>query len=323
MTPRSTPLVLRAPLTLRLPDTDQMADHVHRGIRAAQLGIAVNAALAAIKLVAGILGNTYALVADAVESMADIFGSLIVWGGLHVASQPADEDHPFGHGKAEALAAAVVSLMLLGAATGIGIEAAREIRTPHDTPAPWTLAVLVGVMAVKWTLARRVRAVGADTGSTAVTVDAAHHLSDAITSAAAFIGITVALLGSRYGGGSGWESADDWAALVASAVIGFNGISMIRAAGHDLMDRIPGPEVVDPIRHAAESVPGVLTIEQLAIRKTGTDYHVTLHVQTDPMLPLHEAHVLGGKVKGAIRAAVPQVSSVLVHMEPYGESTRS
>lgn len=169
-----------------------------RGIRAAQTGILINATLAGIKLVAGLVGNTYALVADAVESMADIFGSLIVWGGLHVASIPADDDHPFGHGKAEALGAMVVSVMLLAAAAGIGIEAVKEIRTPHKVLAPWTLAVLVGVMVVKWTLSRRVEAVGAETGSTAVQADAQHHLSDAITSAAAFIGISVALLGSRF-----------------------------------------------------------------------------------------------------------------------------
>lgn len=289
----------------------------HKGIRAAQTGIIINAALAATKLVAGIVGNTYALVADAVESMADIFGSMIVWGGLHVASLPADEDHPFGHGKAEALAAMVVSLMLLGAAAGIGIEAVKEIRTPHETPAPWTLAVLVGVMIVKWMLSRRVHAVGAETGSTAVQADAQHHLSDAITSAAAFIGISIALLGSRFRGGSGWESADDWAALVASAVIAFNGVSMIRAAMHDLMDRMPGPEVVTPIREAALDVPGVSAIEKLHVAKAGMSYRVTVHVQTDGSVTLHEAHVLGGRVKSAICASAIQVSYVLVHMEPY------
>lgn len=289
----------------------------HKGIRAAQTGIIINAALAATKLVAGIVGNTYALVADAVESMADIFGSMIVWGGLHVASLPADEDHPFGHGKAEALAAMVVSLMLLGAAAGIGIEAVKEIRTPHETPAPWTLAVLVGVMIVKWMLSRRVHAVGAETGSTAVQADAQHHLSDAITSAAAFIGISIALLGSRFRGGSGWESADDWAALVASAVIAFNGVSMIRAAMHDLMDRMPGPEVVAPIREAALDVPGVSAIEKLHVAKAGMSYRVTVHVQTDGAMTLHEAHVLGGLVKSAICASAIQVSYVLVHMEPY------
>lgn len=298
-----------------------MSEHAHRGIRSIQAGLLINAVLAATKLVAGVVGNTYALVADAVESTADILASLLVWGGLHVAARPADEDHPFGHGRAEALAAAAVSIMLVGAAVGIAVQSVREIRTPHHVPAPWTLAVLVGVMAIKWTLSRRVHAVGAESGSTAVQADAAHHLSDAITSAAAFVGITVALLGSRYRGGTGWESADDWAALLASAVIAYNGVSMVRAALDDLMDRMPGPEVVEPIRRAAEGVPGVRATEQLAVRKSGTAYRVTLHVQADPTLPLREAHVVGGRVKGAIRAAVPQVSPVLVHLEPFEPGT--
>jgi cation diffusion facilitator family transporter len=290
-----------------------------RGIRAAQLGMVINAGLAAVKLVAGIVGNTYALVADAVESSADVFASLLVWGGLAVAAQPADEDHPYGHGKAEALAAAAVSLMLLGAATGIALQAVREIRTPHHVPAPWTLAVLVGVMIIKWVLSRRVHAVGAEMGSTAVKADAQHHLSDAITSAAAFIGIALALVGSRLWGGRGWESADDWAALVASAVIAFNGVSMLRAATQDLMDRMPDRDVVDPIRDAALAVPGVKAIEKLHVRKAGTRYHVTVHVQGDGTMPLEDAHALGGRVKRAICVSAPRVSDVLVHMEPYHE----
>jgi cation diffusion facilitator family transporter len=290
---------------------------IQRGIRAAQTGMIINAALAGIKLVAGIVGNTYALVADAVESGADVLASLLVWGGLAVAAQPADEDHPYGHGKAEALAAAAVSVMLLVAAAGIAIEAMREIRTPHTVPAPWTLAVLVGVMIVKWTLSRRVHAVGDETGSTAVKADAQHHLSDAITSAAAFVGISLALVGSRMWGGSGWASADDWAALVASAVIAFNGVSMLRAATQDLMDRMPGPEVVRPIRDAALGVPGVAAIEKLHVRKAGTTYHVTVHVQADGTMSLEDAHALGGRVKSAICASAPHVSDVLVHMEPH------
>jgi cation diffusion facilitator family transporter len=283
-----------------------------RGIRSAQLGILINTLLAITKLVAGLVGNAYALVADAVESTADIFSSTIVWGGLRLASRDPDDAYPFGYGKAEPLAAAVVSLMLLAAAVGIAIEAILEIRTPHNTPAPWTLIVLVGVMATKWLLSRRVRSVGVDIGSTAVKADAWHHLSDAVTSAAAFIGISIALWG-----GPGWESADDWAALLASGVIFFNGVNMLRPALQDLMDRMPGPEIVEPIRHAAVSVPGVRATEKLAVRRAGMGYRVTIHVQADPRLPLDDAHVLGGRVKSAIRAAVPSVQYVLVHMEPF------
>lgn len=319
--PPSTSVVRTSVVGTTTPDAT--TDAVRQGVRSVQLGALVNLALAALKLTAGLVGHTYALVADAVESMADVFASLIVWGGLAIAAQPADADHPYGHGKAEALAAAGVSLMLLVAAGGIAVEAVREILTPHYLPAPWTLVVLVGVVVVKWVLARRVHAVGADTGSTAVQADAAHHLSDAITSGAAFVGITVAVIGSRVRGGAGWESADDWAALVAAGVIAYNGVSMLRSALHDLMDRMPGPEVVEPIRRAAAGVPGVLATEHLAVRKSGLAYRVTLHVQTDPMLPLHAAHVLSGQVKGAIRTTVPRVGSVLVHMEPFGDGFRA
>jgi cation diffusion facilitator family transporter len=298
----------------------EAAARTQRGVRAAQTGVLVNALLAAVKLLAGIFGHTYALIADAVESATDILGSLIVWGGLAVAARPPDEDHPFGHGKAETLAAAAVALMLLAAAGGIAVAAVREIQTPHQVPAPWTLGVLVAVIIVKGLLSRRVSTVGVAIGSTAVKADAWHHLSDALTSAAAFIGISIAVWGSRYRGGTGWESADDWAALVASLVIAFNALLLMRPALHDLMDRIPGDAVVGPIRRAAAGVPGVLAIEKLAVRKAGLGYRVNLHVQTDPTMPLDQAHVLSGMVKGAIRQAVPQVQSVLVHMEPFEQS---
>jgi cation diffusion facilitator family transporter len=290
----------------------------NRGIRAAQVGVVINAALAAVKLAAGVVGHAYALVADAVESLADIFASLIVWGGLHISAQPPDEDHPFGHGKAESLAAGVVSLMLVSAAIMIALHSIQEIRTPHRTPAPWTLVVLIVAMIIKWILSRRVKAVGESMGSRAVEADAAHHLSDAFTSAAAFIGISIAVIGSRFYGGNGWEQADDWAALLASFVIAYNGFSMLRGTVDDLMDRVPGKDVIQAIERAAHSVSEVLATEKLTARRSGTTYWVTLHVQAAPTLSLQEAHIVSGKVKSAIRAAVPRVEWVLVHMEPYG-----
>lgn len=290
-------------------------DLIRRGIRYAQIGVLVNASLALIKLLAGIFGHSYALIADGIESVADIFASLIVWGGLHLATRDPDEEYPFGYGKAEPLAAAVVSLMLLGAALVIVIASIREIRSPHHTPAPWTLVVLVTVVAVKWILSRRVRAVGAEVRSTAVQADASHHLSDAITSTAAFVGISVALLG-----GPGWESADDWAALFAAAVIGYNGLVMLRPALNDLMDRMPGGEIIDMVGDAARSVTGVLDVEKLVVRKTGLVYYVDIHVEADPEMPLSAAHVLSGIVKSTICKAIPEVAGVLVHMEPFEPS---
>ena len=294
-----------------------MATSGSSGVRVVQTGLVVNAALAAIKLAAGIIGNTYALVADAIESGADVFASIIVWSGLTIAAQPADDDHPYGHGKAEALAAAVVSIMVLGAAVGIVVEAIRGIRAPRAYPAPWTLAVLVGVVIIKWILSRRVKAVGTATNSTAVEADAAHHISDAITSGAAFIGISVAVVANRVGAGQQWAAADDWAALVASSVVAYNGLSLLRASGHDLMDRMPGEAVTLPIRQTAERLPGVLAVEKLHVRKAGPKYRVTIHVQAARNLPLEEAHELGARVKYAILATHPLVQSVLVHMEPY------
>jgi cation diffusion facilitator family transporter len=246
-----------------------------------------------------------------------VFTSAIVYQGLRVSARAPDEDYPFGYGKAEALAASVVALMLLGAAVGIAVQAVREIRTPHLAPAPWTLLVLMAVIAVKLALSRQVRAVGAEIGSTAVHAEAGHHLSDAVTSAAAFIGITVAVVASELWPNTHWESADDWAALVASLVIAYNGVTIVRTASTELMDRAPDQEVIQTIRGAAEGVPGVLATEKIAVRKAGVVFRVTLHVQASPELSLHDAHVLGGKVKGAIRAAEPRVDAVLVHLEPY------
>ena len=293
-----------------------MLTSADRGIRAAQAAILVNTGLAMVKLAAGIVGNTYVLVADAVESLTDVFASTVVWGGLRVSARDPDEQYPFGYGKAEPLAAAVVSLVVLGAAAGIALHAIAEIRRPHLAPAPWTLVVLVVVVAVKWMLARRVQSVASEIGSSAVQADAWHHMSDALTSAAAFVGITIAIWG-----GAGWESADDWAALAASGVIAVNGVRMLRTASHDLMDRTAGSEIVDQVRRIAQSVPGVLAIEKLGVRRSGMTYRVTIHVQADPNMSLDDAHALGGQVKSAIRAQLPRVASVLVHMEPFNNKT--
>jgi cation diffusion facilitator family transporter len=276
------------------------------------VGLLVNAGLAVIKLVAGLLGNAYALVADAIESATDMVGSLVVWGGLRIASRDPDAQYPFGYGRAEALAGAVVAALMFGAAAGITVEAIREIRTPHHAPAPWTLVVLLVVIVVKETLAKRVASAGAASGSTAVTADAWHHRSDAISSFAAFVGITAAVVG-----GEGWEVADDWAALVAAAIIAVNGMLLLRRALHELMDRAPGPAVLSCISEAALGTSGVLAIEKLKVRKTGTAFYVDIHVQADPSMTLHEAHILSGRVKGAIRRQLPAAAGVLIHMEPY------
>jgi cation diffusion facilitator family transporter len=285
---------------------------VRRGIRATKVALLINTALAVVKVIAGIVGHSQALIADGIESTADVCSSLVVWSGLRISSRSADEDYPFGYGKAEPLSALAVGLLLMLAALMIAAESVRQILTPHLTPRAFTLVVLVAVVLIKEVLFRRVLQVGADVGSTALKADAWHHRSDAITSAAAFIGISIALIG-----GPGWESADDWAALLASGIIVYNAIGVLRPATQDLMDRAPGEEMVSRVAAAASAVPGVSAIEKLKVRKAGMGYYVDLHVQADPAMPLHAAHVLSGMVKSAIRQAVPEVTGALIHMEPY------
>ncbi|HYW50469.1 MAG TPA: cation diffusion facilitator family transporter [Gemmatimonadaceae bacterium] len=284
-------------------------------MRAAQLGMVVNIALTAVKFVSGVVGHSYALVADAAESGFDLFGSLAVWAGVRIADRDATDEYPFGFGKAEALSGALVAMLLLIASFGIAIASIHEIRTPHHAPAAWTLFVLGAVIVIKELMARRVRRVALAEGSTALAADAQHHRSDAITSLAAFAGIAVALLG-----GPGWESADDWAALVAAGVIAWNGIGLLRTAVADLMDRVADPAVVMTIRNAANAVDDVRAIEKLAVRRAGRGYWVDIHVQADPSMSLDAAHIVSGKVKGAIRSATPQVLGVLVHMEPHADA---
>jgi cation diffusion facilitator family transporter len=292
-----------------------LRERAGRGVRSAQVGLLTNAALALIKLLAGIFGHSYALVADALESTLDVFSSLIVWGGLRISSRSADEAFPFGYGKAEPLATVVVALLLLGGAVSIALHAVGEILTPHHAPAPFTLAVVLAVVFVKEILFRRVFVVGLEVESAAVQADAWHHRSDAITSAAAALGIAVALIG-----GPGWEEADDWAALVAAGVIFFNGVRILRPAVADLMDRTPDREVIGRIHEAARAVAEVRAIETLKVRRSGLGLYVDIHVEADPEMPLRESHIVSGKVKTSIRREVPTVLGVLVHMEPHGET---
>jgi cation diffusion facilitator family transporter len=290
-----------------------MDERHQRGMAFARLGVAVNAILMMVKIGAGLLGNSYALVADGVESATDVFSSLIVWRGVSIAGRSADKNFHFGYGKAETIAATLVALLLMIAAGGIAFEAIREIRTPNGGPAPWTLAVLVGVIIVKETLFRRVREVSSAVHSRALENDAWHHRSDAITSATAFVGISLAVVG-----GPAWSPADDWAALFASGIIALNGLRLLRPSVADLMDRAPDPDVIDRVRSLAAAVPGVLAIEKIQGRRAGLYYLVAIHVQADPLLSLRDAHSLGHRVRNAI-CAEPLFLDVIVHMEPFEE----
>ncbi len=281
------------------------------GMRMALVGMAVNFVLAIVKLAAGFIGNSYALVADGIESSADILSSLIVWSGLRIAAVPADAQHPYGHGKAEPIAGLIVSLALLGAAILIAVESVSEILTPHHAPAPFTLVVLLLVVLTKEALFRSVLKTGEDLGSTAVQTDAWHHRSDAITSLAAGIGISVALIG-----GPGYEAADDWAALVACAIIAFNGCRLGRTALNELMDTAAPDSIVSDIRREALTVPGVLNIDKCRVIKTGLNYLVEIHVVVNGNLPVRQGHEIAHNVKDLLKRTHVPILDVIVHVEP-------
>jgi cation diffusion facilitator family transporter len=284
---------------------------VKAGLVAAGVGMAVNVVLAIIKIVTGLVGNSYALIADGIESTTDIVSSLVVWTGLKVSSLPADEDHPYGHGKAEPIAGVVVALALLGAAALIAVQSLREIITPHHAPAWFTLLVLALVIATKEALYRLEIRVGDELSSTAVRGDAWHHRSDAITSAAAFVGISVALIGGR-----GYESADDWAALLACTVIVYNASHIARAALGEIMDRAVPEQVQQEIRALAASVPGVVRVEKCHTRKSGLGLIVEIHLEVDGELSVRRGHDIGHAVVDRLKTSHLSIQHAVAHVEP-------
>jgi cation diffusion facilitator family transporter len=286
-------------------------NRLQRSLRATFLGMVVNVIFAVAKLFAGLAGHSHALIADAVESFADIFSSIIVWRGLVVAAAPPDEEHPYGHGKAEPIAAATVSAMLLGAALWIALKAFSEIPERHLPPAPFTLGVLLVVIVVKELMYRFVAREGSAVNSVAMQADAWHHRSDAITSVAAGIGISVALIG-----GKGFAAADDVAAIAAAAVIAWNGWNLLRPALNELMDTAPGREIIDKIRGIASQTDGVADVEKCIVRKVGYQYFVDMHVEVDPLMTVQRSHEIAHAVKNRIRDRLPSVCDVLIHIEP-------
>jgi cation diffusion facilitator family transporter len=286
-------------------------DRLQRSLKATFLGMAVNAVLSAAKFTAGVLGHSHALIADAVESSADILSSIVVWRALVVAAEPADRDHPYGHGKAEPLAAASVAIMLLLAAAGIIVKSVQALMLPPETPRAFTLLILIAVVVLKETLFRFVSRAAGTVQSIVVYADAWHHRSDAVTSLAAAMGIALAVLG-----GPRFAFADNAAAIVAGLIIAFSGWKLLRPALNELMDAAPGAALVGQIKSSASRVAGVQRIEKCIVRKAGVSYFVDMHVEVDPLLTVRQAHEIAHRVKDSVRKSMPSVHDVLVHIEP-------
>ena len=281
------------------------------GIKSIRAGIFVNLILALVKGLAGLFGNSFALIADAIESLADVFTSIIVWLGLKAASKAPDEDHPYGHGRAEPLAGIMVAVSLIAAAILIAIESIHLIMTPHKTPKPYTLIILIVVIVVKELMFRHVEKTANDIGSTAVKGDAWHHRSDAITSFTAAIGITIALIG-----GEGYASADDWAALIAAVLIVYNAVHIFQPAFHEVMDKAVSDDLVVEIRTLAAQVEGVMEVEKCFVRKSGFEYFVDIHIVVNGDLTVREGHKIGHDVKDFIMLHKSLIYNVLTHIEP-------
>jgi cation diffusion facilitator family transporter len=293
-----------------------VADRVQRGLRAIFIGIVVNAILGVTKFLAGVFGHSHALIADATESFADIFNSLIMWRGIAVAAEPADQEHPYGHSKAEPLAGAFGATMLLVAAVWITVKGAVNIYQwahgiPRDQPQKFTLIALAIIVLVKEGLFRFIIREGTDTDNAAVKTDAWHHRADAITSLGAAIGITVALVG-----GPKYVFADDVAAIFAAFIVGWSGWLLLRPALSELMDQSADPKVIEQIRGIASSTEGVANVEKCFVRKAGHLLFVEMHVEVDPQMTVLRSHEIAHVVKDKIRDTMPAVSDVLVHIEP-------
>jgi len=294
-----------------LPIMRSARDKLESGAHLALLGMGLNAFLCIAKIGVGLIGHSFALIADGFESLMDILSSLLTWAGLKYAAKPPDATHPYGHGKAEPIAAILGSLIILSAGTGLAIESLHAITAPRGAPAIYTLPVLVIVIIVKEFHSRRVKRLARETSSTAMEADALHHRTDAITSAAALVGITIALAG-----GAPYRKADNWAALFACAIIGYNGILIFWPSLRDLMDTAPPTDIEAHVRSASQKVEGVAETEQCRVRKMGLEYYVDLHVRVDGSMTVTEGHGIAHRVKDAVRQAVPEVADVLVHIEP-------
>ncbi|MFT4733882.1 MAG: cation diffusion facilitator family transporter [Algoriphagus sp.] len=280
-------------------------------MRTTYFSIIGNTCLAIIKGLAGFFGNSYALVADAIESTTDIFASLLVLLGFKYAKRPADENHPYGHGKIEPIITFGIVAFLVVSATIIAYESIQNIRTPHQIPKSWTLIVLGLIIIWKETSFQIVIKKSKQINSSSLKADAWHHRSDAITSIMAFLGISIAILF-----GKGYETADDWAALFASAFILYNSYQILRPALGEIMDEQLYDDLIVEIRVKSIEVEGILGTEKCFIRKAGMNFHVDLHAIVNSEISVKVGHDIAHQLKDHLHKEIPNLGHVLIHIEP-------
>jgi len=279
--------------------------------RAAFLGIAVSLGLGFVKLAGGVFGHSVALMSDAVHSFGDALTSAAVLGALLWSQRPADTEHPYGHTRAEAVAASNVALLLIISAFGVAWEALRTLDEPSPVPKPYTLAIAAGSIFLKEALYRYQSRVARLTGSTAMLATAWDHRLDAVGSLLVLAGLALATWG-----GPAWHAADHWAAVGVALVILWAGGTLFWASLQELMDRQADPEILAVVRREALAVPGVVGIEKLLVRKTGLEYLVDIHVEVNSEISVREGHAIAHAVKDRLVQKMVTVKDVLVHIEP-------
>ena len=285
--------------------------HEQTAIKATYFSIIGNTILAIIKGLAGFFGNSYALIADAIESTTDIFASFLVLFGLKYSNRPADKNHPYGHGRAEPLITFLVVGFLITSASIIAYESIQNIGTPHALPKTWTLFVLAPLIIWKEISFQLVMKKAIETNSSSLKADAWHHRSDALTSVSALIGISIALYF-----GKGYETADDWAALFASGFILYNSYLIFRPALVEIMDEHLYDGLIEDIRKVSLTVEGVEGTEKCFVRKSGMSYHVDLHATVNADISVKQGHEIAHQLKDVLQNDIPQLGHVLIHIEP-------
>lgn len=288
-----------------------MKKKARTAIRAARLSFVLNIVVATTKIGVGWIGNSFAMIADGIESLADIFSSIITWFGLRYANKPPDHNHPYGHGRAEPLITFLIVGILIGSAIFIALQAITNLQSPQTSPKSFVLIVLSIIITIKEIFFRILMRKSKETSSSLLASEAWHHRSDALTSLATLIGVAIAVIfGSRF------ASADSWAALVAAGIIIYNAYRIFRPALSEIMDENTYHDLIDRIKGYAPEVPGILGTEKCLIRKTGMQYHVDLHAIVSSEITVRQGHDLAHQLKDHLMEKIPEIAEVLIHIEP-------
>lgn len=280
------------------------------------VGTVVNALLVAVKFVAGIMGRSSALVADAVHSLTDFVSDIVVLVFVHISGKPRDAEHEYGHGKFETLATMIIGVLLIGAGIGLLINGAKQVWDSfHGTvlPEPTWIALAVAFISIvsKEILYRYTVKEGRRLNSDAVIANAWHHRSDAISSLGTMVGIAGAMFF-----GEKWRILDPLAAVVVSFFIIKAGYDITKPAINELLESSLPKEQTNEITDIIQSVDGVKGLHNLRTRKIGNTIAFDVHVKMDGDLRLTEAHDIASRIERAIRDRYGDGSMINVHMEP-------